>query len=173
MRIGGQLQSSIGIPEKFADLSVFIDWYLEAGLPILPPKDSELFITDDATSFCTFRSGCFMAEIYTVIAPAAVPYHQHPRLEVALLTYESKTTGTWGPIDDIVVTGMTHGGAMEEAREPIFMAFSRWPTDMVMHTVAAVWKGPTLGPKHDALITRFFPGAVTRPGYADVSLVTP
>jgi hypothetical protein len=51
----------------------------------------------------------------------------------------------------------------------LLLSFEKWLRDVPMTSAAVQWVGRTAGPKHDKLIDTYYPGAVTTPGYADVT----
>jgi hypothetical protein len=170
------LPQPTAIPETWATLEDFADWYRVAGFPMLPPAGFQSFRTDDAVAFCTFRRGQYQAEIYIVDDPVNVPEHEHPFVEV--IQYFFDRDGKGGEIalpyqlGPKLAHGMSHGAFAAErgwSGKGIFYTMEKWPRGVTPSTVSAVWKGGTVGPLHDALIRRFFPDAYIKDGYADIT----
>lgn len=164
------------IPDTWASLEEFADWYRVAGFPMLPPAGFQTFRTDDAVAFCTFRCGRYQAEIYIVDNPVNVPEHEHPFVEVIQYFFDRDATGCETSIPfqlgPKLSNGMSHGAFASDrglSGKGIFYTLEKWPLGVTPSTVSAVWKGRTVGPLHDALIKRFFPEAYIEDGYADIT----
>lgn len=170
------LSSPLAIPDSWAKLEDFAEWYRAVGFPMLPPAGFQTFRTDDAVAFCTFRRGQYQAEIYIVDDPINVPEHEHPFVEVIQFFFDRDANGgadalpyQLGPK---LAHGMRHGAFASErgaSGRGIFYTLEKWPQGVTPSTVSAVWKGATVGPLHDALIRRFFPDAYLKDGYADIT----
>jgi hypothetical protein len=66
--------------------------------------------------------------------------------------------------------GEFHGGKdSTHSQGFVLLSFERWPQDIPITSASVCWKGDTAGPIHDKLIESYYPGAVKRPGYADVT----
>jgi hypothetical protein len=82
---------------------------------------------------------------------------------------------TYREASETLVTGETHGvGINFKDREVVgggfgLLAFQKWKDGLTPTTVAARWKGPTVGPMQEALIRRLTPDAVVIDGYADTT----
>lgn len=164
--------SSEDVPE-FDDLIHFTQWYLTSGMPILIPKNAEVFLSDDATATCLFRSGRYQFEMYFIHPNPLIPLHEHPGVENIEIPSDS-----WKNISESTLSsrlqgeGQSHGrGILERGASNGFALFSaqKWDEGIEMSTIGARWKGFTAGPKHDALIRRFNPYCFAHAGYADVT----
>lgn len=146
----------------------FADWYIANGMPFRPPCGVEVFLSDDATAFCTFREGQFQVEIYAIHPQPNVPEHAHPGVEVI----ETAVLNSNILLVPVLKDGHTHGTGIREkaniAGYPL-ISIQRWHPNLIPTTIAAQWKGKTAGPLHEALIKRFHPNAYIIPGYADVT----
>jgi hypothetical protein len=156
------------IPD-FKDLESFVVWYVENNMPLLPPKNYEVFLSDDATASCLFRHKQYQVEMYLIHPNPVIPIHEHPGVE----NFEVPQ-GSWQDINfDLIQTaGQSHGiGFKERAKNSGFILYSaqKWDDGLELSTIGARWKGHTAGPKHEALIKRFNPKALIYPGYADVT----
>lgn len=160
------------VPE-FNDLIHFTQWYLSAGMPILIPENSEVFLSDDATATCLFRSGRYQFEMYFIHPKPIIPMHEHPGVE----NIEIPSSG-WKNLSETTLRNRVQGPGQSHGRNTVergdnrgFALFSaqKWDEAIEMSTIGARWKGFTAGPKHDALIRRFNPECFAYVGYADVT----
>lgn len=168
------------IPETWNDVSEFANWWCSVGMPMLPPKNMEIYLTDDATSFCLFRKGRFQVELYLIHPDPNLQEHGHPGVEVIKMRIPEITfdesgniilPNNWGMMSDVLYDGERHlqkGKYMIENKGFPLLAFQHWK-NCEPSTVAAAWEGETVGPMHEALIKRFFPNAFIERGYADIS----
>ncbi len=157
---------------EFKTLEELIDWYFSNGTPMLIPYDAEIFQTDDATAISLYRDGQYQVELYLLHAPYSIPMHAHPGIEltqVYLLAGEDpKPLGDrnnaslvhqdWGLTIPKLPPGEYHGTEgmpLRKTRGQVMLVFERWPEGVRPTTVAAVWKGRSVGPKHDELIRRY------------------
>lgn len=158
----------------FACVEDFAVWYIDHGIPLKPPKNAEVFVSDDATASCLFRHGRYQFEIYLVHANPVIPQHEHPGVEnvefdISTLLNQHSTSQL---ARFVQCDGMSHGwGIRRRAEHAGFVLYSaqKWADGLEMSTIGARWKGHTAGPKHEALIRRFNPDCLVYPGYADVT----
>lgn len=158
---------TLEVPNSWNDAQEFCDWYMENNMPIRFNEHTEIFCSDDATSVCLFRQGNFQVEMYLIHPAPLVNVHEHPNVEVIKLPVHNGFGGS----SPILKMGMSHGEGMRlEGLEKGFplLAFQHWKKASPS-TVAAAWKGKTVGPKHEALIRRFYPNALILNGYADIT----
>ena len=160
--------ANLEIPETWDNVRAFADWWMESGMPMLIPNDAEVFLSDDATAISIFRKGRWQVEFYMIHPHPLVPEHEHPGVQVIKMNL----THAKDPLmSGILHRGESHGaGARQEAEKIGFplVAFQYWE-DRDPCTVAAMWKGKTVGPKQEALIKRFNPDAYVVEGYADIT----
>lgn len=176
-------------PEPFRDLKVpqwagvqeFAEWWLANGSPLMPP-DNVVHLSDDATSIALFRYGQYQVELYLIHPGPNLPVHEHPDVEVIKMrtnsyvpmpngTFRNKTGHTGSPP---LKQGESHGVGrnfkeVEDHTGFGLLAFQKWKDGLTPTTVAARWKGPTVGPKQEQLIRKLTPGAIVRDGYADTT----
>jgi hypothetical protein len=160
---------SLHVPD-FADLQGFVEWYVGAGMPLLPPENPEVFLSDDATATCLFRKGQYQVEMYLIHPNPLIPVHQHPGVE----NLEIGQSGWKTSVDFNLIqrAGQAHGmGFRVRAKHNGFALYSaqKWDAGITMSTIGARWKGYTAGVKHEALIRRFNPDCYIQNGYADVT----
>jgi hypothetical protein len=164
--------SRFDVPE-FENLLDFTEWYLNAGMPILIPDNSEVFLSDDATATCLFRHGRYQFEMYFIHPNPLIPLHEHPGVENIEVPQSAwNKTSREELAGRIQRSGMKHGkGIVERAGGNGFALFSsqKWEEGLTMSTIGARWKGYTAGPKHEELIMRFNPDCYIIDGYADVT----
>jgi hypothetical protein len=138
----------------------------------MPPRP-EVFLSDDATATCLFRSGRYQFEMYFIHPNPLIPLHEHPGVENIEVPQSAWNKLTKEDLEKrIQKPGQQHGkGIVERAWCAGFALFSaqKWDEGIEMSTIGARWKGYTAGPKHDALISRFNPGCILSDGYADVT----
>lgn len=156
------------IPETWANVQEFADWWLTNKQPVIFPEDPEVFLSDDATATCLFRKGRFQVELYLIHPQPGVPIHEHPGVEVIKI----RMGYPGGPVaSEILRYGEAHGSGMKleaEVRGFPLIAIQHWITREPT-TIASMWRGPTAGPIHENLIRRFNPDAYIIDGYADIT----
>lgn len=156
------------VPETWANIQEFADWWVGAKMPIKFPNNPEVFLSDDATAICLFRKGRFQVELYLIHPKPEVPTHEHPDVEVIKI----RTGMPKGPVaSDILRNGEAHGSGMKleaEVRGFPLIAIQHWLTRDPT-TIASMWKGKTAGPIQENLIRRFNPDAYVIDGYADTT----
>lgn len=156
------------IPDTWKDIVEFSDWWTENNMPMMFPPFSEVFISDDATATCLFRKGRFQVELYLIHPTPVVPCHEHPGVEVIKIRSGMRCPPM---ASGVLYDGQSHGSGMKleaELKGFPLIAVQHWLT-REPQTVAAMWKGPTAGPKHEAIIRRFNPDAYIKDGYADIT----
>jgi hypothetical protein len=161
-------QVDLKIPDTWTDVKEFADWWMAAGMPMIYPKDPEIFLSDDATAVSIFRHGRFQVELYLIHPNPKVPVHEHPGVEVIKM---SMTVAKVPIMSNVLKDGESHGAGQRMAAEHIgfpLIAFQHWLTREPT-TIASMWKGPTVGPLQEALIKRFNPDAYVVDGYADTT----
>jgi hypothetical protein len=158
----------------FSDVEEFALWYIASGIPLKPPSNAEVFMSDDATASCLFRHGRFQFEVYLIHANPVIPQHEHPGVDnIEFPVKDLARTANLAAIRGLTLrSGMSHGASIRErAGHSGFVLYSaqKWDEGLEMSTIGARWKGHTAGPKHEALIRRFNPDCLVYPGYADVT----
>jgi hypothetical protein len=156
------------IPDTWNDVEEFGHWWINAKTPYLYPKLPEVYLSDDATSIPVFRKGNFQVELYLIHPMPLVNEHEHPGVDVIKIRM--------GIPGHLAVTpalrdGQAHGAGFRLESETTgypLVAIQHWKTREPC-TVAAMWKGSTVGPMHEALIRRFNPDCYIVDGYADIT----
>lgn len=172
-----QAEMQLAAPaDEWADLKTFAEWYMALGAPLVCPVDTEVYVSDDAVTFPIYRNGRYQVELYVLHNPLAVPRHGHPYVEVIQSFVTGDEGATWSELSPVLVHPEQHGGEdfkkfVREQRpeRKLLLTFERWPENVKPSTIAAVWKGDTVGPLQEALVRRFFPQAYVVPGYADIT----
>ena len=170
----------VEIPE-WESVREFAKWWCDNGCPLAPPSET-VNLSDDATSFALFRSGQFQVELYLIHPSPNLPIHGHPDVEVikmrldTFLTHGNKVIKTSRQeASATLYQGETHGAGMNFKENGLLdsgfgqLAFQKWKDGLTPTTVAARWKGPTVGPMQEALIRKHTPKAIVRDGYADTT----
>lgn len=157
---------------KWKSVGEFCNWYIENGMPMRPPKFTEVFLSDDAAAICLFRCGQYQVESYLVYPEPLVQIHEHPGVEVIKVRIFSNDSDGFALASDILHAGEGHGAGFRlegEGNGFLLLAVQKWDDTLTPTTVAARWKGKTVGPKQEALIKRLYPDSLVVPGYADVT----
>lgn len=170
----------VEIPE-WESVKDFAKWWTVNGCPIAPP-DETVHLSDDATSFCLFRSGQFQVELYLIHPSPNLPIHGHPDVEVIKMRLDqfSVTDGrlvkeSEEKASTTLFQGQTHGaGKNFKEHDDLnvgfgLLAFQKWKDGLKLTTVAARWKGSTVGHMQEALIRKHTPEAIVQNGYADTT----
>jgi hypothetical protein len=163
-------------PEQVPEFSGIIDfarWYIANGMPLKPPAQQEVFLSDDASATCLFRHGRYQVEMYLIHPQPVIPFHEHPGVENIEVSQSHWSTLTDDQLEQFVQrSGQGHGGDFRvRAGHSGFALISaqKWDEGIPLSTIGARWRGHTAGPKHEAIIRRFNPGCLVIPGYADVT----
>lgn len=170
----------VEVPE-WSSVREFARWWCDNGAPIAPPSET-VNLSDDATSFALFRRGQFQVELYLIHPSPNLPEHGHPDVEVIKMRLDTfmwsqnqvlKTTSQ--EASSTLFQDQTHGAGINfkenDGLDQGFglLAFQKWKDGLKPTTVAARWKGPTVGPMQEALIRKLTPKAIVRDGYADTT----
>lgn len=161
----------IKIDKEWENVTEFCDWYIENNLPMNIPKNYEIFLSDDATAVTLFRHSNFQVEMYLIHPYPKVPIHEHPGVEVIKVRLYYEEDHIRAEASDVLRNGQSHGVGMRLEREDkgfVLLAVQHWK-DQKPSTVAATWKGKTVGPLQENLIRRFHPESLILDGYADIS----
>jgi len=161
--------ANMEVPETWDNVTEFGVWWVKAGMPIRFPVGAEVFRTDDATAVALFRQGRFQIEMYLIHPHPQLQDHEHPGVE-AIKVRMGNNNETVG-FTDALTEGKSHGaGVRLEAVTTGFplIAIQHWKTRNPI-TIAAMWKGKTVGPMQENLLRRFHPDAYVIDGYADIT----
>ena len=158
----------IAVPDSWRTVDEFAQWWIAAGSPMRFPPEAEIFVSDDATAVSIFRHGQFQVELYLIHPTPTVPNHEHPGVDVIKIQMGEGTQGI--EMSPTLTDGESHGAGFTIDTQIGFplIAVQHWKTREPI-TIAAMWKGPTVGPLHEALITRFNPDAYVTQGFADIT----
>jgi hypothetical protein len=176
----------IEIPDDWASLEDFVDWYCNQRMPMMIPWNANVIRSDDAVAICLFRKGNYQVEFYIIYPNMHVHNHSHPRMEVITMnlggggTWKpnegsmTNTGSTWGGISTKLVNGAYHGGDVQTdtGNGYVILAFQRWDNSEEMTSAAIQWKGQLQGEYQKELIKSHFPNALIREGYADITSST-
>lgn len=176
----GDYFADLEIPDSWADVEAFANWYMSNRMPWMIPWDAEVICSDDATAICVFRHGRFQVELYLVHPDQAVPSHSHPGMESVIVRLGAGNTGKrhelgvsniWGAMAPVLHSGEVHGGRPLgfSPKGYAMLTFQHWPEGVEVSSAAVLWKGNTAGPKQDAIIARYLPNVMVANGFADVT----
>ena len=168
------------IPDTWNTLEDFVNWYMNARMPLMVPWNKGVVRTDDSTSICIFKKGQFQLEMYLIYPNMDVPRHAHPGVEIITMTmgggsiWPEGVLGTsevgWGKVEPLLRPGQFHGGNWTKHSSGwCLLSFEKWPEGMEPASAAIQWKGSTAGPIQEKLIRDNVPDAFIIPGYADIS----
>lgn len=154
--------SYLEIPDDWATLEEFADWYLNSKMPLMVPYNSKVFVTDDATAISIFRKGHYQVELYLIHPEMVIPEHSHPRMEVIQFNLgggslfppdDLGVCSSWGQTSENLLPGNSHGGETGTILGDGFMVLTleRWENPLEITSAAIQWSGPT-GPKQSKLI---------------------
>jgi len=139
-------------------------------MPFIPPSDGLAVETDDACTVTMFRHGRYQAEMYYMKPFRDLPAHCHPDVEIQIYIPKGLIVpeSSLGPV---LAPDELHGGDLFGSRDKAFtmVSLQRWGDNTSMTSVAIQYKGYTSGPAHDNLIKRYYPNAILKKGYADVT----
>lgn len=151
------------VPDDWATIEEFVEWYIVSGKPILVPWDAGTIRTDDATAICVFRKGVYQVELYIIHPGYDIPVHAHPDMEVITMTIGGGgvcgdrrpmfgTSSNYGRMSKIV-DGEYHGGKPTKTGTGfMILSFEKFLNGTKPSSAALQWKGVTAGPIHDELI---------------------
>jgi len=172
--------SHIQIPEDWASLEEFVDWYLDSKMPLMIPFNAEVIRSDDACAVCIFRKGNYQVEFYLEYPEMWIRKHAHPRMDVIVMQLGGGNVAprdtygvskTWGDLATNLKAGEFHGGNTASVINDGFitLAFQRWEDPNEMTSAAIQWKGELQGPIQEELIKRKKKNAIVSNNYADVT----
>lgn len=178
-----QYFAGLQIPETWASLEDFVQWYLDNRMPIMPPWNAGVTRSDDATATCLFRHGNYQVELYLEFPDMSILPHSHPDMEVMVMTLggtgldprietedNDSVSRTWGIISEKLMPGEIHGGdtGTRLGYGTVFFAFERWYNQEEVSSAAVQWVGGLQGPIQEELIRSKRKEAHVEPGYANI-----
>ena len=154
---------------QFLSLQDFASWYDSKGNPILNIGCSLAYKTDDAIAVPIFRWKNFQVELYLIEDMRKVVEHAHPYVHVIQKVYFSSTQ-SWSDFTPKLVYPNTHGNFITDGSEYMVLTYEMWHPELNITTLAATWKGKTVGPVQEQLIKSIYPLALVENGYADITV---
>lgn len=178
-----RIYPDLTIPDDWDSLDDFVEWYMAAEMPMVVPWDATVFRTDDATAISIFRKGRYQLELYLIHPKEIIQVHSHPGMEIITVSmgggmvcgpeYLHGTSFRVGSTAIKLMEGEYHGGAPTgNSTGFVLLSFEKWLRDVPITSAAVQWCGPTAGPIHDELLTKYYPGSVELPGQGDVTKFT-
>lgn len=171
----------IVIPDDWATLEDFVDWFLDQRMPLMIPWNANVIRSDDACAICLFRKGNYQVEFYIEYPQMYIYKHSHPRMEVITMqlgggslyppTDSTNVASIWGGLTTKLVDGNYHGGDADAGTGNgfVILAFQRWDNPEEMTSAAVQWKGALQGDIQMSTIRNKYPDAYIVDGYADVT----
>ena len=170
----------LNIPDDWNSLEEFVNWYVEAKMPMMVPWNAEVIRSDDAVAVCLFRKGHYQVEFYLEYPKMSIRQHAHPRMETIVMDLgggsmhprnPDGTSRIWGRTFEKLRAGDYHGGDTTTVLGKGFvtLAFQRWENPEEMTSAAVQWKGELQGPLQKELIKRKKKNAIVSDTFADVS----
>lgn len=143
----------------------FAAWYKAEGMPIQPPKEDPIYVTEISYSYVLYRKGQYQAELYLVRPNTGSPDHSHPGVDNIILLFGGdigvKTNGTinmippdvdiFGLLGPTIVSGDTHALHVGD-RGGAFLSLEKWDDNIKPTSVTIRWQGETCGDSHTALV---------------------
>ena len=143
----------------------FAAWYKANGMPIRPPKEDPVYVTEISMSYVLFREGQFQAELYLVKPNTGSPDHSHPGINNIIMLLGGdigvKTNGVidmvpsdidiFGLLGQTINSGDTHGLHVGD-RGGAFLSLEKWDDNIKPTSVTIRWVGETCGDAHTALV---------------------
>lgn len=178
---------NINIPDDWATLEDFVNWYIEeARMPLMVPFNAEVIMSDDAAAVCLFRKGAYQVEMYIQYPHMPILRHSHPNMEVITVSLgggslapkdadpKLNVSRVWGTVQSNLKPGEFHGGvtAVGMGNGFVTLTFEKWLDPENMTSAAANWKGYMHGPVQAKLIKSKNKNALVQvgyPGFADVT----
>lgn len=143
----------------------FAAWYKANGMPMRPPKEDPVYVTEISYSYVLYREGQYQAELYLVRPNTGSPDHSHPGVNniimlmggdigtkqnniVSLVPSDVDIFGLFGPT---INSGDTHSLHVGE-RGGAFLSLEKWDEGIKPTSVTIRWQGETCGDAHTALV---------------------
>jgi hypothetical protein len=143
----------------------FASWYKNNGMPMRPPKEDQVYVTEISYSYVLYREGQYQAELYLVRPHTGSPDHSHPGVNniimllggdigtkqnniINLIPSDVDIFGFFGPT---INSGDTHALHVGE-RGGAFLSLEKWDDGIKPTSVTIRWEGDTCGDGHTALV---------------------
>lgn len=172
--------ANINIPDDWDTLEDFVEWYMDARMPMMIPYNAKTILSDDACAVCVFRKGHYQVEFYLEYPEMYIRSHAHPRMEVITMQLgggslsppqENGTAIMWGEAAPKLMPGEIHGGSSSSIIGDGFitLAFQKWYDPSEMTSAAIQWKGELQGNIQKDAILAHYPDAYLVDDYVDIS----
>ena len=149
--------SSLTIPETWETLDEFIEWFMDSRMPWMIPVDSEVYVTDNASSLILFRHDRYQVELYVNYPKTTAPLHGHPGMDLITMQIGRMNPIQWASTGKILKSGKKHSANFASEKGTIFLTFEKWLPGIPMTSASVQWSGTTVGPIHDELIKKHYP----------------
>ena len=143
----------------------FAAWYKASGMPMRPPKEDPIYVTEISYSYVLYREGQYQAELYLVRPHTGSPDHSHPGVNNIIMllggdigTKQNNVTtlippgvDVFGLLGQTINSGDTHALHVGE-RGGAFLSLEKWDDGIKPTSVTIRWDGDTCGDAHTALV---------------------
>jgi hypothetical protein len=149
--------SNLDIPETWDTLEEFVEWWMDSRMPWMIPEDSEVYITDNASSIILFRQDRYQVELYINFPLAIAPLHGHPGMELITMQIGRMNPIRWAYAGKKLISGKKHNANFGSKKGTVFLTFEKWEPGIPMTSASVNWSGPTVGPMQEELIKKHHP----------------
>ena len=162
--------SSLTIPETWDTLEDFLEWFMDSRMPWIIPEDSEVYVTDNASSIILFRHDLYQVELYINYPKTKAPLHGHPGMDLITMQVGRMNPIQWAHSSKVLTSGKRHSANFASEKGTVFLTFEKWIPGIPMTSASVNWSGRTVGPVHEKLIKRHFPNVEIVDGVSMLSL---
>lgn len=162
--------SSLTIPETWATLDEFIEWFMDSRMPWMIPEDSEVYVTDNASSIILFRHDCYQVELYVNYPKSKAPLHGHPGMDLVTMQIGRMNPIRWAYPNKVLKNSEKHDADFASEKGTVFLTFEKWLPEIPMTSASVNWVGETVGPIHEELIKRHYPDVEIDNGISKLSI---
>lgn len=168
------------LPESWTSVDDLAYWFAAQGNPLLVNAHTEVTDAEGFTVITLLKHKNFQIELYLMRNQMMLPNHVHPGVTVLTLELGGASRHPEGdancggaymcnPVYSHPDTA--HGGTdfPITGKGWVALSYQEWPVGIEPKPVTVWWVGPTIGPRHEALIESHFPGGVTYSGFADIT----
>lgn len=144
----------------------FAAWYKANNMPMRPPQDDPIYVTEISMSYVLFREGQFQAELYLVKPNTGSPQHSHPGIENIIMllggdiTLENSQGDKVSPPQGMDIFGLLGSPIRNNETHALlcgnkggaFLSLEKWGDDIKPTSVTIRWEGNTCGSEHTKLV---------------------
>lgn len=170
------------VPEDWDTIEDFVRWFADNGAPLLVSHTTDVTEAEGFTVATLLQKGRYHLELYLMRNQMSLPNHVHPNVKVLTVELGGGARGKprldgKGCSDRYLTSPVysypntPHGATdfPQNGKGWLALSFQEWPEGVEHKPVTVWWVGPTMGPRHEALIEAHFPDAVQYKGFADIT----